>query len=279
MIPLQDDTASDSKPYVTIALIAACVAVFLWQRSLDPAAGRRVVDALGAIPAVLLTHARLPPDLQWVPRFATPFTAMFLHAGWLHLLGNMLYLWIYGDNVEDSLGHWRYLAFYAVCGTAAVLAQALSAPQSAYPIIGASGAISGVLGAYLLLFPRAREQQQVGTVFLHYLAAAGDVVVAAVVRGSIGERSDAAGWRRRRGLSRSHRRIPHRDVIGAPVQTSRGVVVRMSAFAPAVAVTVAVALAVAVVEPRCGTFGNLHTRCRSGDAEQPGIPGRGRTRA
>jgi membrane associated rhomboid family serine protease len=156
MIPLQDDTASDSKPYVTIALIAACVAVFLWQRSLDPAAGRRVVDALGAIPAVLLTHARLPPDLQWVPRFATPFTAMFLHAGWLHLLGNMLYLWIYGDNVEDSLGHWRYLAFYAVCGTAAVLAQALSAPQSAYPIIGASGAISGVLGAYLLLFPRAR---------------------------------------------------------------------------------------------------------------------------
>jgi membrane associated rhomboid family serine protease len=156
MIPLQDDTASDSKPYVTIALIAACVAVFLWQRSLDPAAGRRVVDALGAIPAVLLTHARLPPDLQWVPRFATPFTAMFLHAGWLHLLGNMLYLWIYGDNVEDSLGHWRYLAFYAVCGTAAVLAQALSAPQSAYPIIGASGAISGVLGAYLLLFPRAK---------------------------------------------------------------------------------------------------------------------------
>jgi membrane associated rhomboid family serine protease len=156
MIPLKDDTASDGKPYVTIALMAACVAVFLWQRSLDAVAGRRAVDALGAIPAVLLTGARLPPDLQWVPRYATPFTAMFLHGGWLHLLGNMLYLWIYGDNVEDSLGAWRYLAFYGVCGTAAVFAQALSEPQSAYPIIGASGAISGVLGAYLLLFPRAR---------------------------------------------------------------------------------------------------------------------------
>jgi membrane associated rhomboid family serine protease len=156
MIPLKDDTASDIKPHVTIALIAACVAVFLWQRSLDVAAGRRAVDALGAIPAVLLGSARLPPDLQWVPRYATPFTAMFLHGGWMHLLGNMLYLWIYGDNVEDSLGHWRYLAFYGVCGTVAVLAQALSEPQSAYPIIGASGAISGVLGAYLLLFPRAR---------------------------------------------------------------------------------------------------------------------------
>jgi membrane associated rhomboid family serine protease len=81
---------------------------------------------------------------------------MFLHGGWLHLSGNMLYLWIYGDNVEDSLGHWRYLAFYLICGTAAVFAQAVSEPHSAYPIIGASGAISGVLGAYLLLFPRAQ---------------------------------------------------------------------------------------------------------------------------
>lgn len=156
MIPLKDDTPSALRPFVTLSLIGACCIVFAWQRSLDPAAGRRAVAALGAIPAVLMTDARLPLDLQWMPRYASLFTSMFLHGGWLHLLGNMLYLWIYGDNVEDALGHARYLVFYFLCGMAAIGAQALSDPHSAYPIIGASGAISGVLGAYLLLFPRAK---------------------------------------------------------------------------------------------------------------------------
>jgi membrane associated rhomboid family serine protease len=156
MIPLEDDSPSTLKPYVTLSLIVACSGVFLWQRTLDPVAGRRVVAALGAIPAVLLTDARLPVDLQWVPRYATLFTYMFLHGGWVHLCGNLLYLWIYGDNVEDSMGHLRYALFYCLCGVAAVGAQAWSEPHSAYPIIGASGAISGVLGAYLLLFPRAK---------------------------------------------------------------------------------------------------------------------------
>jgi membrane associated rhomboid family serine protease len=156
MIPLKDDTPSALKPYVTLSLIVACVAVFLWQRTLDLNSSRRVVDALGAIPAVLLTDARLPADLEWIPRYGSLITYMFLHGGWLHLLGNMLYLWIYGDNVEDCMGHARYLAFYCLCGIAAMGAQALSDPHSAYPIIGASGAISGILGAYLLLFPRAK---------------------------------------------------------------------------------------------------------------------------
>jgi membrane associated rhomboid family serine protease len=156
MIPLKDDSPSDLRPFVTISLIVSCACVFLWERSLDAAASRRAVAALGAIPAVLLTDARLPPDLQWIPRFASPITSMFLHGGWMHLLGNMLFLWIYGDNVEDAMGHARYLAFYLLCGLAAIFAQALSAPESPYPIIGASGAISGVLGAYLLLFPRAK---------------------------------------------------------------------------------------------------------------------------
>ena len=156
MIPLKDDTPSALPPYVTVSLIVACVAVFLWQRTLDLDAGRRAVDALGAIPAVVVTDARLPIDLQWVPRYASLFTYMFLHGGWLHLLGNMLYLWIYGDNVEDAMGHARYLVFYCLCGVVAVGVQALSNPHSAYPIIGASGAISGILGAYLLLFPRAK---------------------------------------------------------------------------------------------------------------------------
>ena len=156
MIPLKDDTPSALPPYVTVSLMVVCVAVFLWQRTLDLDAGRRVVDALGAIPAVLLTDARLPVDLQWVPRYASLFTYMFLHGGWLHLLGNMLYLWIYGDNVEDAMGHARYLLFYCLCGVTAIGVQAVSDPHSAFPIIGASGAISGILGAYLLLFPRAK---------------------------------------------------------------------------------------------------------------------------
>ena len=156
MIPLKDDSPSALKPWVTIALIAGCCAVFLWQWCLDTLSSRRALAALGAIPAVLLTDARLPADLQWIPRFATPLTSMFLHGGWMHLLGNMLFLWIYGDNVEDAMGHPRFLVFYCVCGVAAVFAQALSNPNSPYPIIGASGASSGVLGAYLLLFPRAR---------------------------------------------------------------------------------------------------------------------------
>jgi membrane associated rhomboid family serine protease len=156
MIPLKDDSPSALPPVVTLSLIAGCALVFLWQRSLDAAASRHALAALGAIPAVLLTDARLPPDWQWIPRLATPLTSMFLHGGWLHLGGNMLFLWIYGDNVEDALGHARYLAFYVLCGVAALFTQALSNPASPYPIIGASGAISGVLGAYLLLFPRAR---------------------------------------------------------------------------------------------------------------------------
>jgi membrane associated rhomboid family serine protease len=156
MIPLKDDTPSTLRPRVTIALIAACGAAFLWQCSLDDNTSRRAVEALGAIPAVLLARARLPPDLQWVPRFATVFTSMFLHGGWMHLLGNMLFLWIFGDNVEDSMGHIRFLWFYLLCGVVAVFAQSLPNPDSAYPIVGASGAISGVLGAYLMLYPRAK---------------------------------------------------------------------------------------------------------------------------
>jgi membrane associated rhomboid family serine protease len=156
MIPLKDDSPSALKPWVTLSLILTCVCVFLWQRSLDAASGRQAVAALGAVPAVLLTDARLPAELQWVPRFASPLSAMFLHGGWMHLLGNMLFLWIYGDNVEDAMGHARFLAFYLLCGIVAIVVQALANPDSPYPIIGASGAISGVLGAYLLLFPRAR---------------------------------------------------------------------------------------------------------------------------
>ncbi len=155
MIPLKDYTPSASRPLITLALIGTCCSIYLWQFLSDAALNRQAMIALGAIPAVLLGNAILPGELQWVPRGASVFTSMVLHTGWAHLLGNMLFLWIYGPNVEDAMGHWRFLGFYLLCGIVAVLAQSLSEPNSAYPIIGASGAISGVLGAYLMLFPRA----------------------------------------------------------------------------------------------------------------------------
>lgn len=156
VLPLHDDNPTRSLPVVTITFIAVCVAVFVWQFSLGPAGTERVIYALGVIPAVLLGYKDLPPDLALIPPTASAFTSMFLHGGLLHLLGNMLYLWVFGNNVEDAMGRGRFIAFYLICGIVAVLAQALPAPHSTVPMVGASGAISGVLGAYMLLFPHAR---------------------------------------------------------------------------------------------------------------------------
>jgi membrane associated rhomboid family serine protease len=155
MIPLHDDNPTELRPVVTLALIAAAVLAFFWQLSLGPAQ-QRIVFALGVIPAVLFDARQLSPEIALVPPAVTVFTSMFLHGGWMHLIGNMLYLWIFGNNVEDAMGHLRFVAFYLVCGIAAVFAQALPNPGSTVPMIGASGAISGVLGAYLLLYPHAR---------------------------------------------------------------------------------------------------------------------------
>lgn len=156
MIPLRDDNPSELRPIVTVALIVIVTLVFLWQVSLGSRGGQAIVYSLGLIPSVLFGINTLPPELAAVPPSLTILTSMFLHGGWLHLIGNMLYLWIFGDNVEDAMGHGRFLLFYLLCGVAAALTQALPDPQSTVPMIGASGAISGVLGAYLLLYPRAR---------------------------------------------------------------------------------------------------------------------------
>lgn len=156
MIPLRDDNPSKTAPVVTVALIVVVVVVFMWQLSLSPEGGEAAVYVFGLIPGVLLGEHQLSDALAIVPPGLTILTSMFLHLGWLHLIGNMLYLWIYGDNVEDSMGRVRFLIFYLLCGVVAALAQALPDPHSTTPMIGASGAISGVLGAYLLLFPHAR---------------------------------------------------------------------------------------------------------------------------
>ncbi len=156
MIPLKDNNPITIVPVVNWTVMGLCIVVFLWQLGLGPRGNQEAIYALGVIPAVLLEGAQLPPEIALVPPEATIYTSMFMHGGWLHLIGNMLYLWIFGDNVEDSMGHLRFIVFYLVCGTVAVFAQALPDTQSTIPMIGASGAISGVLGAYLLLYPHAR---------------------------------------------------------------------------------------------------------------------------
>lgn len=154
-LPLYDDNPTRRTPVVTWMLIAACILVFLYQEALMPRAGQAFVFSYGVIPAVLFGDAALPPHLAAVPPWASIFTSMFLHGSWLHLGGNMLFLWIFGNNIEDSMGHGRFVAFYLLAGAAGALAQSLAAPHATVPMIGASGAIAGILGAYLVLHPRA----------------------------------------------------------------------------------------------------------------------------
>jgi membrane associated rhomboid family serine protease len=113
IIPVRDHIAASRVPYVTYAVVGACVLVFLWQLSLGPERGHAIVFALGAIPAVIFGNAHLPAEIVMVPPLATVFTSMFLHGGWMHLIGNMLYMWIFADNVEDSMGHVRFAVFSA----------------------------------------------------------------------------------------------------------------------------------------------------------------------
>ena len=156
MIPLRDDNPTKLTPVVTIASIAACILVFLYQASLPAGSGDTFVFQYGAIPALLFGQADLSETVVPIPAYATLITSMFLHGGWMHLIGNMLYLWVFGNNIEDVMGHAKYTLFYLTCGILAALSHALTDPSSPVPMVGASGAISGVLGAYVLLFPRAR---------------------------------------------------------------------------------------------------------------------------
>lgn len=156
MFPIHDENPVKIIPFVTYTLMAICIGAFLWQISHAPAMQNSIVYALGVTPAVIFDHSELPEHLVWVPEYVTVFTSMFLHGGWMHLIGNMLYLWVFGNNIEAAMGHVKYIIFYVLTGIAAVLAQALPDTDSVVPMIGASGAISGVLGAYLLLYPRAQ---------------------------------------------------------------------------------------------------------------------------
>ena len=162
MIPLRDTVPSRTAPVVTVGLIAVNVLVFLHEQALGPYLDRFVL-AYGLVPA---RFVHWPDDPLAPARFLPLFTSMFWHGGWLHLLGNMLYLWIFGDNVEDKLGHGRYLVFYLLGGLGAALVQVALSPESTLPTIGASGAIAAVLGAYLVSFPRSRVLTFIPVFFL-----------------------------------------------------------------------------------------------------------------
>jgi membrane associated rhomboid family serine protease len=164
MFPLRDSVPVHRWPVVTWLLIGMNVWAFLNELLLGPEL-EAFVRTWGFIPARYFALAALNPE-DWVGRYLPILTSMFLHGGWLHLLGNMLFLWIFGDNVEERLGHLRYLGFYLMTGVAAALVHAHLAPDSTIPTVGASGAISGVLGAYAVLFPRARVYTLVPFVFL-----------------------------------------------------------------------------------------------------------------
>jgi membrane associated rhomboid family serine protease len=141
MIPLRDVIPSRTTPYVTFAVIGLNALVFMYQFTIGE-----------GVEEFILYFGLIPAAFSWV----AVLTSMFLHGSLLHFGGNMLYLWIFGDNVEDRMGHGRFLVFYLLCGTAAALAQTIVNPDSLVPMVGASGAIAGVMGAYFVLYPRSR---------------------------------------------------------------------------------------------------------------------------
>lgn len=162
MIPLKDNIPSRSFPAVTVGLVVVNVIVFLLEAMMG-AQAPTLTNTFGAIPR------RVTSDWQNPLVLMTLVTSMYLHGGWAHLIGNMLYLWIFGDNVEDSMGKLRFFIFYTLCGLAAGLLQVAAAPNSDIPMIGASGAIAGVLGAYLVLFPKAKVRTLVPSFYFYRL--------------------------------------------------------------------------------------------------------------
>ncbi len=167
VIPYKDENPTELTPVITVGIIALNVLAWLFvQGAGAPQALARSVCQLGLIPGEVLrtvppgTVVPLGDHLQCVitdaPSWRTVVTSMFMHGGWLHLIGNMWFLWVFGNNIEDSMGHTRFIVFYLLCGVAAAATQMLVDPQSAVPMVGASGAISGVMGAYILLYPRVR---------------------------------------------------------------------------------------------------------------------------
>jgi membrane associated rhomboid family serine protease len=169
LIPLRDTVRSRSFPIATVSLIAANLILFVQELRAPPELLDRILFAYGLVPERFSQWGALGGSPLSVWRLLPLVTCMFLHGGWLHLLGNMLYLWIFGDNVEEHLGHGRFILFYVACGVAAGLLQCWFLPSSPVPTIGASGAIAGILGAYIVLYPRAKIVTFIPIFFLPWI--------------------------------------------------------------------------------------------------------------
>ena len=156
MIPLKDDNPTSSRPIVTYSVIVLCVLIFLIQLGSQSYKTGQLFYSYGLIPSVLMGHDQLPMDLYAVPAFVTIFSSMFMHGGFMHIAGNMLYMWIFADNIEEDIGPSKFIIFYLLSGIGAAMTQVLIDTQSQVPMVGASGAIGGVLGAYLINHPKAK---------------------------------------------------------------------------------------------------------------------------
>ena len=154
MIPIRDRNPSGTFPYVTIGIIIINILIFLYELSLGSGLGEFIMK-FGVVPLKVSYYSQVP-DLTFINTFFPFISSMFLHGGFVHLIGNMWFLWIFGDNIEDKLGHFRFIAFYLLCGIIASSVHVFFNIQSKVPCVGASGAIAGVLGAYMITFPRAR---------------------------------------------------------------------------------------------------------------------------
>lgn len=169
MLPIRDINPTVRFPAITLVIIGLNVAVFLAEFMFRAAGlGQQFIATYAVIPIELTQGVDLPPP-SLRPAYLTVFTSMFMHGGLVHILGNMLYLWIFGNNVEDEMGHGRFVVFYLLCGIAAVLAQVVMNPSSRTPMIGASGAIAGVLGAYLIMHPRAQVETVLFFLFIRFV--------------------------------------------------------------------------------------------------------------
>jgi membrane associated rhomboid family serine protease len=154
MFPLKDTVPSSSFPFVTIGIIVINFVVFFYELTLGPQLNT-FINQYGVIPS----HILISLNKNWfnfIPASVPVFSSIFIHGGWMHIIGNMWYLWIFGDNIEDRTGHFRFFLFYVICGVAATVSHVIMNPASNLPTVGASGAIAGVMGAYLILFPRSR---------------------------------------------------------------------------------------------------------------------------
>ena len=211
MIPLRDVVPSRTTPYITITIIALNALAWLFELSLPHDVLNEFMTVYGVVPA------------SFAP--ATLVTSMFLHGSWSHVLGNMWYLWIFGDNVEDRVGHGRFIVFYLLCGIVAALGQVAVDPHSTLPTIGASGAIAGVMGAYFVLYPRSRVLTLIPWIFLQIVELPAIVllgfwfVMQLFSAGTIAMTTSSR--RRRRRVRRARRRIPGRHGRRVPLQTAR----------------------------------------------------------